>query len=177
MFDELMLNLAIMLLPVTILKVVYICTWVIRVAAHCRFKCSYFFCITCCGRCKWNLLSVTCFLKEQAIFFTSNQLNWNWWQLLWFTKEINIFCNRFMLFTWNEMIRKVNILRLWQTLIRAYLGTSKTARCTMKVCLLYNNGYQFFNIGVHCVLKPDVCTYRYVHDKLNNWRFICFFSL
>ena len=43
MFDELMLNLAIMLLPVTILKVVYICTWVIRVAAHCRFKCSYFF--------------------------------------------------------------------------------------------------------------------------------------
>ena len=44
-------------------------------------------------------------------------------------------------------------------------------------CLMYNNVCQFSNIVVCCVLKADACACKYVHNKLNNLRFNCFFSL
>ena len=75
---------------------------------------SILLCINYGGRYKWNFNCDLLFRGTSNIFFTSNELSWNWWLFLWFTKQTtNSFCNIVMLHTWNEMIRKLNMLRDW----------------------------------------------------------------
>ena len=52
-----------------------------------------------------------------------------------------------------------------ETGICVYVGTSKTARGTKKLCLLNDSVRQFANIWLRSVLKTIICAKEHLHRK------------